>query len=216
MHPQGLCLVPCAVGMVTIVVVQHQMQFVVERAAHMMSLCMNLPSIFKLCCAYLFLFECWGLCLPCLQQDTAPDVVYSFTPATDLDVTVSTCGSSFDTILFMTRNLSKAASYICNDDDPLCTNNPANSRVDATLKVSQHADNAAAVPCLLSTNPWVTGHGKHSGICAAGHNYDGAEFQLCTMHLTSPQILHHKCNMHTHCTLLMFPAICTQTPCRPD
>ena len=68
--------------------------------------------------------------------DGAPDVVYRFRPATDMTVTISTCGSSFDTKLLLAQDLRQPATYIANDDDRDCEYNTANSRIDAALRAN--------------------------------------------------------------------------------
>lgn len=68
-------------------------------------------------------------------QDAAPDVVYQFTAPEDMDVIVSTCGSSYDTKLIVTTNLDDTSSYLCNDDDRGCTSNTACSLLDVSFKV---------------------------------------------------------------------------------
>ncbi|KXZ45019.1 hypothetical protein GPECTOR_59g626 [Gonium pectorale] len=62
--------------------------------------------------------------------DTAPDVVYSFTPSRDLSVTASTCGSSFDTVLLLGLGGLAPEQVLANDDDPGCG---TASRLDAAL-----------------------------------------------------------------------------------
>lgn len=69
-------------------------------------------------------------------QDKSPDVVYSFTPTHTTDVTISTCGSGFDTKLLVSTNLSDPMTYMCNDDDRTCTTNTACSRLDVSFEVS--------------------------------------------------------------------------------
>ncbi len=68
-------------------------------------------------------------------QDAAPDVVYSLTPQDDMQVTISTCGSSFDTKLILASDLSNLSTFLCNDDDRGCSRSTSNSRLDAALKV---------------------------------------------------------------------------------
>jgi hypothetical protein len=68
--------------------------------------------------------------------DGAPDVVYRFRPAADMAVTISTCGSSFDTKLLLAQDLRQPATYITNDDDRGCEYNSANSRIDAALRAN--------------------------------------------------------------------------------
>jgi hypothetical protein len=79
-------------------------------------------------------------------QDQAPDVVYSFKSASDVDATISTCGSGYDTKLIVSTNLSDTSTYLCNDDDRTCASNTACSKLDVLLKVphtdSVHADTA--------------------------------------------------------------------------
>jgi hypothetical protein len=48
------------------------------------------------------------------SQNAAPDVVYSYTPAFDQDVTISTCGSQLDTMLILSTNLEDLSTYTCN------------------------------------------------------------------------------------------------------
>jgi hypothetical protein len=68
-------------------------------------------------------------------QDQAPDVVYSFRSARDVDATISTCGSGFDTKLIVSTNLADASTYLCNDDDRTCGSNTACSKLDVFFKV---------------------------------------------------------------------------------
>ena len=53
---------------------------------------------------------------PCALS-TTPDVVYRFTPATDMCVNISLCGSSFDTVIMLYNG---AVLAICQDDSPAC------------------------------------------------------------------------------------------------
>ena len=79
----------------------------------------------------------------CTPQDTAPDVVYAFTPGAPMAVSVRTCGSGYDTVLLLGRlqpglpaaQQLQLADTLANDDDPSCVSpgNPAagsNSRID--------------------------------------------------------------------------------------
>lgn len=77
-------------------------------------------------------------------QDASPDVVYSFTPLVDTDVTISTCGSGYDTKLLVSTNLSDPTTYMCNDDDRSCVTNTACSRLDVSFKVRPAHAAAAA------------------------------------------------------------------------
>eukprot|EP00877_Chromochloris_zofingiensis_P004180 jgi/Chrzof1/13763/Cz08g11090.t1 len=70
----------------------------------------------------------------CAATDGSPDVVYKYTPPQDMEVTISTCGSAFDTKLLLATDLTNSKSYTCNDDDRTCSSNSANSRIDASLK----------------------------------------------------------------------------------
>ncbi|KAG2497251.1 hypothetical protein HYH03_004835 [Edaphochlamys debaryana] len=70
--------------------------------------------------------------------DTAPDVVYSLAPVQAMSVSVSTCGSSYDTVLLLgdTPDLLPY-NTLANDDDPSCGPYPpasSNSRIDADLQ----------------------------------------------------------------------------------
>ncbi|KAI8473237.1 MAG: peptidase S8/S53 domain-containing protein [Monoraphidium minutum] len=47
----------------------------------------------------------------CQAQDAAPDVIYAITPKTDVQVAISTCGSSFDTKLILATDLTSLATY---------------------------------------------------------------------------------------------------------
>jgi hypothetical protein len=69
-------------------------------------------------------------------QDASPDVVYSYTGIVDTDVTISTCGSGFDTKLLVSTDLTDPSTYMCNDDDRTCVTNTACSRLDVSFKVS--------------------------------------------------------------------------------
>ncbi|GBF97760.1 peptidase S8 [Raphidocelis subcapitata] len=68
------------------------------------------------------------------RVDSAPDVVYALTPAEDMQVTVSTCGSGFDTKLILATDPADPSTYLCNDDDRACGHSTSNSRIDAALK----------------------------------------------------------------------------------
>ena len=70
-----------------------------------------------------------------MSQDSAPDVVYTVTPYEDMQVTISTCGASFDTKLILATDLGSVDTYVCNDDDRSCLHSSSNSRLDAALKV---------------------------------------------------------------------------------
>lgn len=73
------------------------------------------------------------------MQDASPDVVYSYTATQDSDVTISTCGSGFDTKLLVSTNLNDPGTYMCNDDDRTCVSNTACSRLDVSFKVGTAA-----------------------------------------------------------------------------
>jgi hypothetical protein len=48
---------------------------------------------------------------------TAPDVVYAFTPATDMCIDIDLCGSAYDTKLYVYENAhTPGAPFACNDD----------------------------------------------------------------------------------------------------
>lgn len=64
-------------------------------------------------------------------------MVYSYKPPADVDITIATCGSGFDTKLLVSTNLSDPSTYTCNDDDRTCTTNTACSRLDISLKVGR-------------------------------------------------------------------------------
>jgi hypothetical protein len=70
-------------------------------------------------------------------QDQASDVVYSFRSASDVDATISTCGSGFDTKLIVSTNLADSSTYLCNDDDRTCGSNTACSKLDVLFKVGR-------------------------------------------------------------------------------
>ncbi len=53
----------------------------------------------------------------CPYSAMAPDVVYSFTPSSDMEVNISLCGNSdYDTKLFVYENVCSGTAYACNDD----------------------------------------------------------------------------------------------------
>lgn len=81
-----------------------------------------------------------ALCFSPLQ-DASPDVVYSYTATMDTDVTISTCGSGFDTKLLVSTDLTDPTTYTCNDDDRTCVTNTACSRLDVSFKVSRGGSN---------------------------------------------------------------------------
>src|SRR5262245_59732198 len=56
---------------------------------------------------------------PSCLFSTAPDVVYRFTPATNVCVDVSLCGSAFDTGLWIYDGTT-ATDVACQDDSPAC------------------------------------------------------------------------------------------------
>lgn len=52
---------------------------------------------------------------------TSPDVVYQFTPDTDMCVDIHTCESGYDTKLYVYENMhTPDAPYACNDDNANC------------------------------------------------------------------------------------------------
>ena len=51
---------------------------------------------------------------------TSPDVVYSYTPATDGNYHASLCGSAYDTRLFVYPNTCSGDPIACNDDGAAC------------------------------------------------------------------------------------------------
>ncbi|MFZ1684553.1 MAG: FG-GAP-like repeat-containing protein [Candidatus Zixiibacteriota bacterium] len=62
----------------------------------------------------------------CTQSSTSPDVVYSFTPSSNMDVTIALCNSSYDTKLYVFRNnISNVVG--CNDD--ICGSDGYKSRI---------------------------------------------------------------------------------------
>lgn len=56
---------------------------------------------------------------PCVAGSNAPDVVYIFTPATNMTVSISLCGSSYNTVLYINRQFCPdiAESPVCCNDD---------------------------------------------------------------------------------------------------
>lgn len=72
---------------------------------------------------------------PARLQGVGPDVVYSFTPPTDMVVSLSTCGSSYDTVLYAGEGglLPGGQQLASNDDDRGCVANPSASRLDLRL-----------------------------------------------------------------------------------
>lgn len=78
-------------------------------------------------------------------QDASPDVVYTYTGTVDTDVTISTCGSGFDTKLLVSTDLDDPSTYMCNDDDRTCVANTACSRLDVSFKVRIAAASCSAV-----------------------------------------------------------------------
>ncbi len=52
---------------------------------------------------------------------SAPDVVYAFSPASDVNVDISLCASLYDTKMYVYENMETAGfPYACNDDTPGC------------------------------------------------------------------------------------------------
>lgn len=71
-----------------------------------------------------------------IPQDTSPDVVYLFAVSQDTPVSISTCGSDYDTLLILTTDPDDSSAYVVSDDDPHCAFGSATatcSKVDATL-----------------------------------------------------------------------------------
>ncbi len=52
--------------------------------------------------------------------DTAPEDVYQWTPASSGRATISTCGSDFDTVLYVRSGAEDGPSVACNDDFSSC------------------------------------------------------------------------------------------------
>lgn len=70
-------------------------------------------------------------------QAPAPGVVYALRPDRDMQASLSTCGSPFDTILLLATDLADRKTYKCNDDDRSCASNPTNSRLDVWMKAQE-------------------------------------------------------------------------------
>jgi hypothetical protein len=68
-------------------------------------------------------------------QDYAPDVVYSLATRQDTTVTVSTCGSAFDTKLILTTDPGDPSTYVINDDDRDCQTDNRCSKITSYVKV---------------------------------------------------------------------------------
>ncbi|KAI3425087.1 hypothetical protein D9Q98_008465 [Chlorella vulgaris] len=68
------------------------------------------------------------------SASSAPEVVYAFTAPADMAVDISTCGSLFDTQLYLTDDPQDPQAYEGNDDDPSCTSNPKASRLSTTFQ----------------------------------------------------------------------------------
>ena len=56
---------------------------------------------------------------PSCAYSVAPDAVYSFTPAANMCVNISLCGSGYDTVLGVYQN-NPATLIACDDDSPAC------------------------------------------------------------------------------------------------
>jgi hypothetical protein len=52
----------------------------------------------------------------CSDSGTSPDVVYRFTPASDMSVTCTLCGSTYNTKLYVWENACPGADWLCDDD----------------------------------------------------------------------------------------------------
>ncbi|GLI61939.1 hypothetical protein VaNZ11_004376, partial [Volvox africanus] len=66
------------------------------------------------------------------KMDTAPDVVYVYTPAFAQTISACTCGSNFDTVLLLGEDAAlRLQDTLANDDDPACS---SASRIDADLQ----------------------------------------------------------------------------------
>ncbi|MFO0833258.1 MAG: LamG domain-containing protein [Phycisphaerales bacterium] len=78
----------------------------------------------------------------CASEGSAPDIWFSFTPIATENITIDTCGSSFDTTLNVYAASSCAAlttSIACNDDaSPSCPDNPRASRVNVNVAAGQN------------------------------------------------------------------------------
>jgi hypothetical protein len=55
---------------------------------------------------------------PSCAEDGSPDVWYSFTPEEDMEITLSLCGSSYDTVLYILDQF--LVEIACNDDSDAC------------------------------------------------------------------------------------------------
>ncbi|MFO0833283.1 MAG: hypothetical protein U0637_15735 [Phycisphaerales bacterium] len=70
----------------------------------------------------------------CGSATTSPDVWYKYLPQTSGSVTISTCGSGYDTVLSVHSACgSTNVTNGCNDDDSTCTSNTLNSKVTVTM-----------------------------------------------------------------------------------
>jgi hypothetical protein len=71
---------------------------------------------------------------------TAPDVVYSFTPGTNMQIDIDLCGSGYDTKLYVYENaVTPGAPFACNDD--YYTGAPCGLWVSALLGLNVTAGN---------------------------------------------------------------------------
>ena len=52
----------------------------------------------------------------CASTSTAKDVVFKFQPTKDISVSISLCGSGFDTILYIMDSTQSVLNDLCNDD----------------------------------------------------------------------------------------------------
>jgi hypothetical protein len=75
----------------------------------------------------------------CTSSSSAPDVVYAYTPTVNQLVSVSLCGSSFNTVLHIWGGCPDqgVAPVCCNDDDPFC--NPVPSQTSCCRGIQMQA-----------------------------------------------------------------------------
>ncbi|MBM3307774.1 MAG: hypothetical protein FJY74_05560 [Candidatus Eisenbacteria bacterium] len=83
---------------------------------------------------------------------TAPDVVYAFTPETDVNVTVSLCESSYDTKVYVFRD-GPGSVVVCNDDAE-CGGSGWQSMLD-------HVDLAAGHTYYIVVDGYGTSSGEY-------------------------------------------------------
>ena len=113
----------------------------------------------------------------------APEQIFSWTPSVSGEWSLSTCGSGFDTVIYLTDQCGQNANELaCNDDGTQCAN--YGSRIQENLIAGQSyfvvVDGYGNQSGQFSLNVTYTGGGSSSSGGYSCHNGDNGSPNYCT------------------------------------